>query len=289
LFVLYNTGTNHHLDEVRQIVAHQKLIQSGVTPAYQVDSQTGQQVFTPEYRTKIETVAATLRDQDIGDRVFPHFIGRYLPPGLVGLLIAAIFAAGMSTISGSLNSSATLLLRDYYLRFFRPNASDKEAMRVLYAGTIVWGCLGTLAALVLIRLTDSALDIWWTLVGIFGGGMLGLFLIGMIVRKARNVSAIIAVAIGTIAIFWFTIPDMIRWLQKQGANETALYLERFAVQLGGVSSYHPYMIPVFGTLIMVLLAAVISFFEQEKSVSDDFSKQEPHFNKKGDSHDKFER
>ncbi|MDR2438274.1 MAG: sodium:solute symporter [Planctomycetaceae bacterium] len=275
LFVLYHTGPNHErdLNEVRKIVAHQKLIQSGVIPKYQTDSQTGQQVFATEYQTKIETLAATLQDNDIGDRVFPHFIGQYLPSGLVGLLVAAIFAAGMSTISGSLNASATLILRDYYLRFFRPNASDRESMRVLYAGTIIWGCLGTIAALILIRLTDSALDIWWTLVGIFGGGMLGLFLIGMLVGKARNFSAILAVFTGTAAIFWFTIPDLIRWFRKHDAYDIAESLEWFAEQLGGVSLYHPYMIPVFGTLIMVFLATVISFFEREKSVTNDFSKQ----------------
>ncbi|MDR3198981.1 MAG: sodium:solute symporter [Planctomycetaceae bacterium] len=275
LFVLYHTGPNHvrDLNEVRQIVAHQKLIQSGVVPIYRTDSQTGQRVFAAEYQTQVETLAATLQDKDIGDRVFPHFIGQYLPPGLVGLLIAAIFAAGMSTISGSLNASATLILRDYYLRFFRPNASDKESMRILYIGTIIWGCLGTAAALVLIRLTDSALDIWWTLVGIFGGGMLGLFLIGMLVRRARNLSAVLAVFIGTIAIFWFTVPDLIRWFRKHDAHDMAAALEWFAEQLGGVSSYHPYMIPVFGTLIMVFLATVISFFEREESVNNSFSKR----------------
>ncbi|MDR0337381.1 MAG: sodium:solute symporter [Planctomycetaceae bacterium] len=275
LFVLYHTGPNHHrdLNAVRQIVAHQKLIQSGVVPTYQIDFQTGRKVFATEYQAQIETLSATLQDKDIGDRVFPHFIGQYLPPGLVGLLVAAIFAAGMSTISGSLNSSATLILRDYYLRFVRPNASDKESMRVLYAGTIIWGFFGTIAALILIRLTDSALDIWWTLVGIFGGGMLGLFLIGILVRRARNLSAILGVFIGTFAIFWFTIPDLINWFEKQDAHEMAALLEWFAERVGGVSCYHPYMIPVFGTLIMVLIATVISFFEREQSVSDGFSKR----------------
>ena len=87
LFVLYHTGPNHQrdLNEVRQIVAHQKLIQSGVVPVYQQDPQTGRQIFATEYQAKIETLAATLQDKDIGDRVFPHFIGQYLPPGLVGL------------------------------------------------------------------------------------------------------------------------------------------------------------------------------------------------------------
>ena len=51
---------------------------------------------------------------DVGDRVFPHFISTHLPPGLTGLLIAAIFAAAMSTVSTSLNSSATLIMNDFY-------------------------------------------------------------------------------------------------------------------------------------------------------------------------------
>jgi len=125
-----------------------------------------------------------------------------MPSGLTGLMIAAIFSAGMSTILTSLNSSATLLLRDYYLRFFRPNASGKESMRVLYAGTITWGVWGTGVALLLIRLTDSALDILGTLGGIFVGGMLGIFLIGLRIKRSRNVSALAAACIGTVMIGW---------------------------------------------------------------------------------------
>ena len=266
LFVLYTNGANSEQDlrEVRQVVAHQKLMQDGVKAEYVADPETGQKIFAASYQQQVDAKAATLEDKDIGDRVFPHFIGKYLPPGLTGLLIAAIFSAGMSTISGSLNSSATLILKDYYLRFFRPNASEKESMRVLYGGTIVWGALGTGVGLLLIRLTDSALDIWWTLVGIFGGGMLGLFLIGMVVKRARNTSAVIAVVIGSAAIFWFTIPDIIRWLQRQGAETAASQLAAFADRFGGVSPYHPYMIPVFGTLIMLFISLLISFLEPKK-------------------------
>lgn len=270
LFVLYHTGIHHeeNLREVREIVAHRKLMQDGVSAHYTINTETGRQEFAPDYRAKLEVRAATLENRDIGDSVFPHFIGKYLPPGLTGLLIAAIFSAGMSTISGSLNSSATLILKDYYLRFFRPDASEKESMRVLYAGTIVWGILGTAVGIALIRLTDTALDIWWTLVGIFGGGMLGLFLLGILVRRARNISAIVAVFLGTLTIFWLTIPDLIRWLRTHGAESAATNLTSFAEMLGGPSPYHPYMIPVFGTLIMLLIGAVLACFEPRLNKND---------------------
>ncbi len=269
LFVLYHAGPNRDVDlmEVRQIVAHQKLMQDGVVAAYVSDPATGRQVFAPDYRQRVDALAVTLQDKEIGDRVFPHFIGKYLPPGLTGLLIAAIFSAGMSTISGSLNSSATLLLKDYYLRFFRPDASDKESMRVLYAGTVLWGTLGTGVALLLIRLTESILDIWWTLSGVFGGGMLGLFLLGMTSKRARNFSAVLAVLLGTIAIFWFTIPDLVRWLQRHGATGAADGLTSFADRFGGVSPYHPYMIPVVGTLAILLVGALIAVLEKNETMN----------------------
>ena len=270
LFVLYHTGPNRDTDllEVRQVVAHQRLMQNGIAADYVTDSATKKQVFAPSYQQQVDALAVTLTEKEIGDSVFPHFIGKYLPPGLTGLLIAAIFAAGMSTISGSLNSSATLILRDWYLRFLRPDASEKESMRVLYLGTILWGMLGTSVAILLIRLTENALVIWWTLSGVFGGGMLGLFLLGMTSKRARNVSAILAVVFGTLTIFWLTIPDIVRWLERHGATAMATGLTAFSERCGGVSPYHAYMVPVFGTLAIVSMGILLSVFEPRSRQED---------------------
>ena len=260
IFVLYHTGPNEGKDlfEVQQIVAHQRLMQCGVVAEYETDSETGNRVFAPEYQRQVDELAATLTEKEIGDSAFPHFIGKYLPPGLTGLLIAAIFAAGMSTISGSLNSTATLLLRDWYLRLLRPNASEKESMWILYGGTILWGVLGTGIAILLIRLTQSTLDIWWTLSGVFGGGMLGLFLLGLVSKRARNLSAILSVILGTCIIFWLAIPDIIRWLERHGATAAADNLSSFAERFGGVSPYHVYMVPIVGTLTILLFGILLS-------------------------------
>ena len=72
---------------------------------------------------------------------------------------------------------ATLLLTDWYQRFFRPEAGERELMRVLHGAPLVWGALGTGVALAMIGL-KAALDAWWTLSGIFAGGMLGCFCSG---------------------------------------------------------------------------------------------------------------
>ncbi|MEQ9581939.1 MAG: sodium:solute symporter, partial [Arenibacter sp.] len=83
------------------------------------------------------TLPVVLLDINKSDSVFPYFIVNALPAGITGLMIASIFAAGMSTISTSFNSSATVFLTDYYNKYFKKTASDKEGMRVLYISSAI--------------------------------------------------------------------------------------------------------------------------------------------------------
>ncbi len=219
------------LDQVKEAVAVQQLAAEGIT-----------RTDTDQYETMVAQKAGQLTNADLGDKVFPHFIGAELPQGVTGLLIAAIFAAAMSTISTSLNSSATLLLRDYYQRYVNRDATEKQSMRILWGSTIVWGILGTEVAFLLLNIT-SALDAWWTLSGIFGGGMLGLFLLGLISRKASNPPAVIAVIIGILVICWMSISP---------------YLQGSLAWLS--SPFHAFLIPVFGTLTILLTGLLISRF-----------------------------
>lgn len=138
------------------------------------------------------------------DAVFPHFIVTELPPGVTGLLVAAIFAAAMSSVDSSLNSSATLVLCDIYKRYIRPNASEKESMIILYGATMFWGIVGTVAALAMIQI-QTILDVWWLLAGVLSGGILGLFLLGLLVPKARSSHAAIAVILGVTLISWMSL------------------------------------------------------------------------------------
>lgn len=260
LFVFYHSEKHpNDLPQVKQLVAQQRLMQDGVYPEYETGAG-GEEQVTAAYAKERDAVAATLDDTAIGDRVFPHFIAKHLPPGLTGLLVAAVFAAAMSTVSTSLNSSATLLMSDYYQRFVNRDASERQCMLALYASTIVWGILGTGMALLLVRLTESALDIWWTLSGIFGGGMCGLFLLGMISRRAKNPAAVTGVLVGIVVILWLTIPKTIDYLLKQpsesGAHQLGLSLEQS--MNGWLSPFHAFMIPVFGTLTILLVGLLVS-------------------------------
>ncbi len=154
---------------------------------------------------------ASLTSADIGDKILPHFIANRLPPGLAGLLIAAIFAAAMSSIDTSLNSSATVILKDMYQRYIDPDVSERRSMTILRLATVVMGVIGTSVAVALIG-EKSILDAWWKLQGIFAGGMLGLFLLGIVGRSARGGAALVAVILGVLLIGWMTFSSAITQL-----------------------------------------------------------------------------
>ncbi len=114
----------------------------------------------------------------------------------------------MSTISSSLNSSATIFLNDYYLRYVNRAADERRKMRALYVATVGFGLAGTSLAVAMINV-KSALDAWWMMAGIFSGGMLGLFLLGFLARTARRPAAIAAVVVGVLVILWMSLSP--RW------------------------------------------------------------------------------
>src|SRR5690606_23578098 len=165
---------------------------------------------------EISARAATLQAADYGDKVMPHFMVSMVPTGLLGLVISAIMAAAMSTISPGMNASATDFTEDIYKRDIRPGGTGPQALRVLFISTGVFGVLGILTGISMIGV-ESILDVWWQLSGIFAGGMLGLFLLGIISKRAQNGDAVIAVAAGVLAILWMTfshlIPEQYRCLR----------------------------------------------------------------------------
>ncbi len=151
-----------------------------------------------------------------GDEVFPYFIATELPVGIKGLIIAAILAASMSTVDSALNSSATVLYLDYYKRYFKPNASEKSSIGFLRWTTVLWGFFGILFSLLLIN-AQSALDIWWQISGIFGGGILGLFLLAIFNVKVERWQGIVSVIFSILIIVWGTflrdLPAGYEWLE----------------------------------------------------------------------------
>jgi solute:Na+ symporter, SSS family len=188
------------------------------------------------YTAQPDLLPENLKQAGMGDKIFPHFIVNGLPQGITGLLIAAIFAAGMSTVSTSLNSTATIILSDYYLRYINKSAGNRASMMVLYASSVVVGSLGVIIAVSLIGVT-SVLDAWWSLASIFSGGMLGLFLLAFLSRKVRRIDAAIGVIAGVVVIIWLSLSP----LYFTSGNLLAF-----------ISPFHSNLTIVFGTLVIFL-------------------------------------
>ncbi|MGB3118789.1 MAG: hypothetical protein WBE58_08215, partial [Verrucomicrobiales bacterium] len=176
------------------------------------------------------------------DGVFPWFIRHGLPPGVSGLLIAGIFAAAQSTLSSSVNSAATLIHCDLYRRFVRPGAEARESLLVLRMATLVFGAAGTATAFAMINV-KSALDVWWKLAGVFSGGMLGLFLLGLLARRAGNAAAAAGVVAGVLVIAWMTLSSLVPGLPEAWR-----------------SGFHDFLIPVFGTAAILLVGFAATAF-----------------------------
>jgi solute:Na+ symporter, SSS family len=137
------------------------------------------------------------------DQVFPYFIVTQVPNGLVGVLISAILAAGMSTLAASLNSSATVWALDFYHRWC-PTRGATQVLKATRRATLVIGSLGTAASLMMIG-APTVLDWWWQISAVFGGGMLGIFLLGILVPSAGGRDAAIATGLGILVTAWGTL------------------------------------------------------------------------------------
>jgi len=170
------------------------------------------------------------------DAVFPWFIVHRLPVGVAGLLVAAIIAAAMSTISGTLNSGATVLLEDYRKRFAKAVPTERANVRFLRLATVGLGAFSICVALAVVNV-QSVLTTWWALQSVLSGGMLGLFLLGFFVKRTTSAQAAVATVAGILTVLWIT----------------------FAPKGLGVSPLlHVNLAIVAGTLVIVLTGGVLA-------------------------------
>jgi Na+/proline symporter len=133
------------------------------------------------------------------DAVFASFIAHQLPAGAAGLVVAAVFAAAMSTLDSSMNSIATALVTDFYRRF-KPEAEDRFCLNLARWLTGILGALGTGAALLLAALDIRYLWFFFTsMLGLLGGALAGVFALGIFTRRANGVGALLGGAAGVAA------------------------------------------------------------------------------------------
>lgn len=148
------------------------------------------------------------------DEVFGLFIIHFLPHGIIGLVIAAVLAASMCTLSSSLNSSAGAFVNDFY-RPLRPGLNEEEYLVVSRWMTLFWGATRIAVALFALRwLRDrSVIDQVFTVAGFTTGMILGLFLLGSLPRPVPSWAALAGLMIGFIVVFLIWLPPL--WGDKR--------------------------------------------------------------------------
>jgi SSS family transporter len=141
-----------------------------------------------------------------GDKVFPDFITKHMPTGISGLVVAAIFAAALSS---SLNSIAATFVNDLY-KPFRPDAEDKSILRVSHILTLVFGVVQILVALVVMKQQRSALDSALSIASLINGPILGVFLVGTFIKRADQKCALIGMTASIILMSYLLYLEMIK-------------------------------------------------------------------------------
>jgi SSS family transporter len=130
------------------------------------------------------------------DRIFPTFIVAHLPVGVVGLVIAAIFAAAMSTLSSSLNSSAAAAMADFYMPMTGGTRTDAHYLQVSRVLTAVWGALQITVAFAAIELSSRVVDEVLGIASFTNGVILGVFLLGTFTTRVRQRGAFAGILAG---------------------------------------------------------------------------------------------
>jgi SSS family solute:Na+ symporter len=184
----------------------------------------------------------------VKDNIVPYFIKTQLPVGLIGLVVAALVAAAMSSLDSDLNSMATVIVEDYFGRL-RPEATDGQR---LWTGRIVVGVLGVLAILFsqLWIGIGTALELGVQLFSIATAGMLGLFALGALTRRANGRGAVV----GIVACILFTAWATLTSVQLPALNTVLLDLGPFNYR------WHPFLIGILNHLILLIVGYLASLW-----------------------------
>lgn len=171
--------------------------------------------------------------------VFPTFILQNMPMGVIGLMIAAIFAAAMSSIAAELNALATATTIDFYRRLYKPEASDAHFVAVGRISTFIWGFFACIVAIFATNL-GSLIEVVNKFGSFFYGSLLGVFVLAFVVKRARARGAFFGLLFGIASVWiasWFTDIEFL-WFNVIGCLVTvaAGYLISLTVRGEGLST-----------------------------------------------------
>jgi SSS family solute:Na+ symporter len=194
------------------------------------------------------------------DQIFPYFMQTQLPVGVVGLVLAALLSAAISTLASDMNSLSAVCVQDYYQRF-KPDCSDRQRLGmgrffVLLAGL---GCIGV-ALLYVAWEGEGVLGIVFELYAIFSAGIVGIFLLGLLSKRANRQGLNIGIA----ACILFTAYALLTSTKIEIGGEKQLILD-----LGKYNfPHHKYMLGVYSHLIVFVVGYVASLFFKSPPAND---------------------
>jgi SSS family transporter len=163
------------------------------------------------------------------DRIFPSFIVNQMPHGISGLLIAAILAAAMSNLSAALNSLSSSTIVDFYLRR-HPQAAERRRMFVSRAATIVWG-LALFALAIVSRRGGRVVEVGLSIASVAYGALLGVFLLGLLTRRASERGAMAGMAFGFAVEVYVWLATKVPWTWYVMVGTCATFAVGYAASL----------------------------------------------------------
>ena len=153
------------------------------------------------------------------DGILSYFIVNQVPPGASGFLVAAIFAAAMSSIDSALHSLATCMTVDFYDRYSKSPRTESQSLKVAQGLIVLWGIIGILSAFYVASTGKSLLPFLVTYTTMFLGPLLGIFLMGVLFPRINANGAFYGTVIAVILII---IGSKVGWLNFPGIWRSAI-------------------------------------------------------------------
>ncbi len=168
------------------------------------------------------------------DQLFPSFVVTHLPTGVAGLVVAAILAAAMANLSAALNSLASSTVMDFYKPFIRPDADERHYLGISRFMTLAWGGILIVIALATQFVHQSVLELALTIASIPYGCMLGIFLLGVLTKRATGTGAVVGAAAGLMCVLAVMGLTPLAWTWFVAIGTCVTFGVGWAVSSGGV-------------------------------------------------------
>lgn len=208
-----------------------------------------------ELQLQAEILQADVNDTNY---VFPYFILHHLPVGIIGILIAGIFAATLSSIDSELNALTTVSIVDWYRRFKGDTYEEMHYVKSSRSVTFFWGAFATISAIALGE-TKSIVELVNQIGSYFYGSILGVFILLLFFRKATGRGAFIGLICGMISVFMFD-----RIFYNPEIAEYAFILPGNVIHEGYSKAIEFLWLNPVGTVVVVVIGLTVSYLWKEK-------------------------